>query len=309
VIAIHVNTGELLNQDRSNSLKKSGWVLTAAGTAFTALYVWAKELPLVLGAVMVVGTAAILIVATEQSIKYYKAARRFYVDVLSKLDIKIKNRDVLLDGARRLTAMGRKIVESSGKHSEEYMLWKFVDSEPQSDYIFTREHVYAPVYDFGDHYVIILPPGREYYLKLHKNIELNAVPDKVIVHQDAGEAELEFQYVAGKSRNARLEFESHESKEIIAEANGIPFQKLIIRAGSTKDIVALVITKTGQKYKQDYSKYLEILGMLGGRYIAAFGKLIATLDYALAPDKHAEATAEFVRINGTEESTPSETPF
>ncbi len=294
---IHVNTVEPLHRNASNELRKKYWGYGGVGIALLTGYLLYQRAPPWLSILAVSGSAIATAVGVELSLGKYKKAREFFEQELSDLSYSVSGRTVILEGKKAVTLVGKYHVERGKNSKREYMRWEFLDQKPEPDIVFARDGIYAPAYDFGDYYVVLVPPLNRYYLKIEHDIELDALPDKVIVHQDEGEQEIEFQYVAGKSRDARLEFESHGLKVKIAEVKGIPFQKLVVGAGKTDDVLAIVVNKPlfgGSRYEQDYTDYLLFLEQIDGTFALAKGKLVATLDYPIALDRHAAAPAEFV---------------
>jgi len=110
------------------------------------------------------------------------------------------------------------------------------------------------VHDFGKYYVALIPAGNKYVLRISENLAVEKGVDKARLIQTDGD--LEFHYVAGKSRNARVEFEAEGIRTTLVQADGIPFQKLVITAGGNNDIVAVIIPKPRfGRFYQDYYRY------------------------------------------------------
>ena len=297
MLGIHVNTVEPLHRNATNELRVKYWAYGGVGVALLTGYFLYYKAPLWLAGSVIGGSVIATAVGVELSLRKYKRARDFFEKELANLNYTIEEHSVILDDRKASTLVGRYHVKHSKNSKREYMRWEFLDEKPEADIVFSRYGIYAPAYDFGDYYVVLVPPLNRYYLEIEKDIELDALPDKIIVHQDAGEQEIEFQYVAGKSRDARLEFESHGLKVKIADAKGVPFRKLVVAAGKTDDVLAIVINKPfigGNRYEQDYTDYIMFLKQIGGPFALARGKLVATLDYPIALDRHAETPAEFV---------------
>ena len=294
--AYHVNTGMRLDVDESKHFVQKYIAQILLFIIVYIVYVFVEYSGIWRAVALGVG-AIILAAITLHAKQQYMKALNFYRTHIKDAKIRIDGRLATIDGADTpITLHGKHIVEGSEKNKHHYMVWKFKDWEPEDAYIFTDDYIYAPAQRIEDYYVIVIPPLAEYYLKIDKNITLESLPDKVVVYQDPGEQEYEFHYVAGTSRDARLEFEAHDQGKLIAKANGIPFQKLITKAGDNEEPIILVIDAPMLgKYKQNHLEYLDLLSKIGDRILLARGRLIVVLDYALNLDKRAETGAEFVR--------------
>jgi len=292
VIVYHVETGERLDINELTHMEKQAHTEAAIIGAVAFLFSGANlAMPtsLILGALF--GGLALAI--GHLRIKDYKKAKKFYDERLKNVQVEVSGRKVRMSDGRVLTVVGRKEVHNSGKHKKTYMVWEVREAKPEDSYVFGRDRIYAPAYQIGEYFVIAIPPPKQYYLRIKKDIILESPPDKVFVHQDPEEVEYEFHYVAGKSRDARLEFRAHGESTVVVRANGLPFQKVITRAGSYDDLILLVLDR--QRLTQTYGTYVSLIEKLGGPIMLASGKVTAILDYAFAPDKHAEVDAEFVK--------------
>lgn len=218
-----------------------------------------------------------------------------FAEKLKKLPIRIDGRRVVIDGKIPKQAVGKYVRIKTKNTDLKYMVWTFKDSVQDDCQILLEERAILPVYDFGKYYVAFLPAGKDYYLKIGKNLEIGDIMDKAKLIQDPGDKEIEFHYVAGKSRDAHVLFDCCGVEVPILRAEGIPFQKHIVHAGATDDIYALIFDnpRLGTIW-QDYYKYRQMRAHIGRYYVNGKGKVKLKLDFPMAPDKVAETEAEFV---------------
>ncbi|MDN5358298.1 MAG: hypothetical protein PWP76_141 [Candidatus Diapherotrites archaeon] len=243
--------------------------------------------------VFIVGIVIIIYSLGSEKRKLEKA--RKLASKLASMDIRIDGRRVIVDGKRPRLARGEYIKIRGRNVDIEYMVWKLHGETEGDKYLIMGRKGLLPMYDFGEFYVAFLPPGTKYYLKIKENLEIDTGMDKARLLQDPGEEEIEFHYVAGKSRDAHVLFDCCGVEVPILRAEGIPFQKHIVHAGATDDIYALIFDnpRLGTIW-QDYYKYRQMRAHIGRYYVNGKGKVKLKLDFPMAPDKVAETEAEFV---------------
>ncbi len=172
------------------------------------------------------------------------------------------------------------------------MLWQTTNENCRDPCQIVAAHmVHLQAYEVEDFYVAILPPGKQYYLKIAKDLRINKLPDRAELIQQ-GNA-LELHYVAGTSHDAVVQFKCCSETVELLRAQGVPFKQMVINAGALDEAVVMVLDKWGPR--QTYKDYRKILQMLGGNYISGKGKIRLVLEYAIAPHFTAEADAGFVK--------------
>ncbi len=323
MIPILAETGEKLTPKGWKTHKIPTWQILAVilGVlailiAYAGITLPAKEfqnMMLLFG--IIFGLTAVLttpvVIYYDYKLRKTKRKAEKFVQRLKTMEIQTDGRVLRIPGVPIKMAHGEYLkIKGSDGGDLEYMVWSFKDEEPtEFNYVFTKRKLETPVHEFEDFYVALIPPGQQYVLRLSKNAKVSKDPDKARLIQT--DSDIEFHYVAGKSRNARVDFEADGIRATLARADGIPFQKLRITAGETKDVVAVILPKPRLgRFFQEYQHYISVLYTLGmGRYVSARGKVRLVLDFPATPDVVQEVPAEFTPINGTAERTPSETPF